>query len=626
MAEDTCPDPTQCFKNVRDSSININKCIKDILTQSNEKVQLLNEFDRFCNTEDIPLNQNGQRVWKQALIDEAANFFGALVKKRIDSATSKGPRGDFLFPPGDTKNGRRYPWANFIQKWRSACKLKITEINLFRNYIIPSVLNDKYQKYINICNSLKNIRSVLCKGDGPECFNDFTGWLAIVDCVKDMGYTQSMYWEDGFLTDLGHKFASRLCFGIDILEVEPFQNDPIWGEILYAPDGCRGATTLIVRDRTADFLRKSFAWKTKQEQREKYKEMAKLAAEAYKTAMLEAIPMIQEIIQISQDNRKLLTNNVFENLKSVIEHNELEIWALEQFFANFTKHQGLPRTAIEDFACMCTMEYLWGGGGIPPICQMGNEPGGKIWFDNAANDVCVQKFRDTLHPLGEQGPMGSHMISKLESPTMDLATATQAVKAKGGAQCASAKAINFVDGGDKWVITYRFDPCLLWYPQLYMVDKCTVEQVHIIMKKMVELLNKTRTPNCGQSILHAWVFNEMPGTAPEGEFFGWGDTIDGGSCKYSWPNETNNPNRDGVNPGDPEVQPVALPSNCSIYPNYMGQGDRYEFYLNAYFISLFWKHYGASDTNAIADNVSKKLIAVTNSLTACPPEIIECDT
>lgn len=617
-----CGDPTECFRLVQATSSAINTCVKNIIESSEEKSELLDKFDAFCK--DVPVNNQGVKTWNPKMIEEAAEFFGNLVKNKIDAALGKGPKGDFQFPPGSNTT---WSWAAFFKKYNGSCKFKVTPKQLFQNFIIPGLLEEKYGKYLNICQSLKNIRSTMCKGSGPECFNDLTGWLSINACVSDMGYTKSPYWDEVNFNAAGKKLASRLCSGIVIWDQIAPPDHPVWkDELDNAPLGCSGAVLLIIQtgDGTELILEKVFFWRNKAQQRQVYFEMAKTAQAIYKAKMLEAISLLVNIIGTAITNRNKLISNTTSELSNVVDHNELEIWALEQFFANIFGHQKLPRSPIENFVCKCITEYLWGGGGIPPECQMGNAPGGAIWFDNAANDACVQKFKDKLHPLGEQGPIGTHTVSKAEYPDMNLNIATSAVKGKGGVQCSSAEAIDFVAQGDKWLITYRFDPSLIWYPQLYQVDECHVEKIHAIMNKIVDLLNKTRAPNCGQSVLHAWAFNEMPGTAPEGEFFGWGRTIDGDGCAYTWPNESNNTNRDGVNPGDPDLQPVALPSNCSIYPNFMGQGDRFQIFINAYFIALFWKYYGDSNVNIETSKLSEKLQSVITMLNECPMFQVQC--
>jgi hypothetical protein len=617
MAEE-CPSPSLCLDNV---ITKINECILNLINSNEDGIA--EAFDDFC----IIQLEKGP---KATVINEAATKFAEYVKGAFDSINFPNSKADSNC---DGKIDRiDQQWNSLYKKYFSICGIGDLK-TLFKNRIVPTLLANPYGEFIDMCNSLKNIKGTLCDAESAKCWNDVTGWITPAECVMDLGYKRSTYYNnDNKLNITGKKMLTRLCDGIQITYSAIPPEDPIWDEYPNRTP-CTGGFVLKVmtsvendaEDSLAPPIYKSkYIYLTANEAGQKYKEAASVAASKYKTAMLEAVPLLYEMIDTASNNRDKLIANLQASLNNILDHNELKIQVLELFFAQLGN--ATPISPCGGTLCKCMSDYLWGGGGSTcPGLDNGGE--GVIWFNNAAVDECVRKLRDTLHPLGEQGPIGTHTVSKFDYPTMTAAIATQAVQAKGGAQCGSARALAFVANGDNWLITYRFDPCLLWYPSLYQVDKCTSEKIHKIMAKMVDALNKTRTPNCKFSLMHNWVMNKMPGTAPEGEFFGFGGTIAGGNdaCLYSWPNETNNGNRDGTDVGG-DSQPVALPTNCSIYPNFMGQGDRFRFFLNLYFVTLFYKHYSKKPALVydLLDRLTRTLIDQINMLEKCPSSTIEC--
>jgi hypothetical protein len=197
-----------------------------------------------------------------------------------------------------------------------------------------------------------------------------------------------------------------------------------------------------------------------------------------------------------------------------------------------------------------------------------------------------------------------------------------------GPQCATARNIKLEQLEGRTIITYQFDPVLSWYPNAYPVDGCKSSDLKTIMASLVRTLNNTRHPNCKKSLFHEFVRNIVPGNAAVGDIIGdpAGTIANPQACEYTWPNEAENANRDGVGNPDPdgnELGTTALPTNCQIRPVWAPDGARKTLAVASYFLTLLFKHYQPKD-DIIVSNLLKTMqsqyVEVVKKLENCPEE------
>jgi hypothetical protein len=154
------------------------------------------------------------------------------------------------------------------------------------------------------------------------------------------------------------------------------------------------------------------------------------------------------------------------------------------------------------------------------------------------------------------------------------------------------------------------------------------------MKAMVDLLNATRGPSCGTSIFHNWVENLHQSELDIGKAFGWGSSLKGTECTYTWPNEDDNTAKGGINvdaPGatpDNPNKPIALPTQCESVPIFLNDKQRQKLSLTAYFVPPFMSVLLKKLDPNTRQELNKLIIQLTNIITSvqdCPDSPIQCE-
>ena len=222
-------------------------------------------------------------------------------------------------------------------------------------------------------------------------------------------------------------------------------------------------------------------------------------------------------------------------------------------------------------------------------------------WDNqrAKANECVQKLMDTLHPtckvqtsqyisaadLANKGANFDEFDDCSGVVTKEcFAKAAAYIQGQPNIQCSNVRILGietkrvFDNDSQQFkdfiVVTYEFSPVVVWDRGKIEAAGCNNGNIASYMGDMVNILNATRTPQCGRSPLEYLVVVSQDTGRDIKRIGSPGGTRPEAQCHYTWPNATDqNFGGAGNGPTNPECNKGASPTNCLQLPSIFSETE-----------------------------------------------------